>query len=304
MADTTQKACFKGIVAPIVSPCDEKDNLDMAALTGNFERLLKSPIDGMYLCGGTGDGENLSLEERKLITQMLAPELKRAGKCAIIHVGQTHQRHAVALCEHAAQVGADAVASIPPRAPQKETAAFYRALASADLPVFVYYIPAVTGKASPLEELCEILDIPGVAGIKMSDWNLFLLRQVKLLYPEKIVYSGYDELLALGLLSGADGSIGTWANLFPDMYAKAYRLAGEGRLNELTALQNKFTAFLALGWRFGIIDTFEELMAAKGYAKRCFRSPSSWYPGKVGEAALRELLSRMEDIDGFVASLP
>ena len=61
--------------------------------------------------------------------------------------------------------------------------------------------------------------------------------------------------------------------------------------------------FLAVGWKYGILDTFEELMRAKGWAERCFRRPSSWNPGKVPEPALSDLLGRMEAIDALVGAL-
>lgn len=294
---------FKGIIAPIVSPCDEKDELDIKKLELNFNRLLKSDINGLYICGGTGDGERLSVSERKEIVELLAGRLKAAGKTSIVHVGQTYQRAAVHLAEHAASAGADAVASIPPSASWEEVADYYRALASVGLPVFVYYIPAVTKMTAQLEQLKSILEIDGVMGIKMSDWNLFLLRQVKMAFPEKIVYSGYDELLSLGLLYGADGSIGTWANLFPQMYAGVYRLAGQGQYHQLMQLQDKFTAFLSAGWQYGIIDTFEELMYEKGFADRCFRRPSTWNRGKISREALKKLLTQMEEIDMLTAAL-
>ena len=43
-----------------------------------------------------------------------------------------------------------------------------------------YYIPGVTGMTAGMPELRMLLDIPGVVGIKMSDWNIFLLRSVVL----------------------------------------------------------------------------------------------------------------------------
>lgn len=73
--------------------------------------------------------------------------------------------------------------------------------------MIVYYIPGVTGMTAGMPELRMLLDIPGVVGIKMSDWNIFLLRSVVLEYPEKVVYSGFDEMLVPGLLYGADGCI-------------------------------------------------------------------------------------------------
>jgi len=294
---------FRGVVVPIVNPCDPSDGLDEAKLLENHERLLAAPVRGLYINGGTGDAAQLTREERERAAELLLPSLKQAGRCAIVHVGQTTTRQAVALAEHAMAHGADAVASIPPRKSWDQIADYYRALAATGAPVFVYDIPGVTGMTPGMTELRMLLDIPGVAGLKLSDWNVFLLRQVKLEYPEKIVYSGFDEMLLPGLLYGADGCIGTWENLLPDLYAAVYRLVREGRAEEARPLSDAFTAFLAAGWRYGILDTFEELMRAKGWAERCFRRPSSWNPGKVPEAALSDLLGRMEAIDALVGAL-
>ncbi len=294
---------FRGVVVPIVNPCDPSDGLDEAKLLENHERLLAAPVRGLYINGGTGDAAQLTREERERAAELLLPSLKQAGRCAIVHVGQTTTRQAVALAEHAMAHGADAVASIPPRKSWDQIADYYRALAATGAPVFVYDIPGVTGMTPGMAELRMLLDIPGVAGLKLSDWNVFLLRQVKLEYPEKIVYSGFDEMLLPGLLYGADGCIGTWENLLPDLYAAVYRLVREGRAEEARPLSDAFTAFLAAGWRYGILDTFEELMRAKGWAERCFRRPSSWNPGKIPEAALSDLLGRMEAIDALVGAL-
>ena len=294
---------FRGVVVPIVNPCDPSDGLDEAKLLENHERLLAAPVQGLYINGGTGDAAQLTREERERAAELLLSSLKQAGRCAIVHVGQTTTRQAVALAEHAMAHGADAVASIPPRKSWDQIADYYRALAATGAPVFVYDIPGVTGMTPGMAELRMLLDIPGVAGLKLSDWNVFLLRQVKLEYPEKIVYSGFDEMLLPGLLYGADGCIGTWENLLPDLYAAVYRLVREGRAEDARPLSDAFTAFLAAGWRYGILDTFEELMRAKGWAERCFRRPSSWNPGKVPEAALSDLLGRMEAIDALVGAL-
>ena len=175
--------------------------------------------------------------------------------------------------------------------------------AAAGAPVIVYYIPGVTGMTAGMPELRMLLDIPGVVGIKMSDWNIFLLRSVVLEYPEKVVYSGFDEMLVPGLLYGADGCIGTWANLLPDLYAKVYARVRAGGTDAVKPVMDEFTAFLAVGWNYGIIDTFEELMRARGYAGRCFRRPSAWEPGKVEPAVLADLLVRLQRLEDMAATL-
>ena len=92
---------FRGVVVPIVNPCDPSDGLDEAKLLENHERLLAAPVRGLYINGGTGDAAQLTREERERVAELLLPSLKQAGRCAIVHVGQTTTRQAVALAEHA-----------------------------------------------------------------------------------------------------------------------------------------------------------------------------------------------------------
>lgn len=297
------KERFMGVVAPIVNPCREDDSLDWPALEKNVERLLATGITGLYINGGTGDASKLTQEERLQTAAYLVPRLKEAGKLSIIHVGQTTQREAVALAEQAVALGADAVASIPPKADWPQIVSYYEALVKTGASVIVYYIPGVTGMTAGMPQLRMLMDIPGVVGIKMSDWNIFLLRSVMLEYPDRVVYSGFDEMLVPGLLYGADGAIGTWANLLPEMYAKVFALVKAGRVEAVKSVSDAFTAFLALCWSNGVIDTFEELMRARGFAQRCFRRPSSWNPGKVPPDMLNELLKRLEALEDMAAAL-
>lgn len=298
-----KKEYFQGVVVPLVSPCFEDDSLDLDGLKSNLERLLKTDIRGFYINGGTGDAANLTREERLKIAEYVMPKVKAAGKLAIVHVGQTDQRTAVELARQAVELGADAVASIPPKKGWLQIVEYYQALAETGAPVIVYYIPGVTGMTAGMNELRMILNIPGVIGIKMSDFNIFLAASVKNEYPDKFVYSGFDEMVVPGLLYNADGCIGTWINLLPGMYQKIYSFVRAGKVDALKELMDEYIAFLSISWNYGIIDTFEELMRAKGYAARCFRHPSAWNPGKVPGDVLSDLLTRLERLEKMAAAL-
>ena len=199
-------------------------------------------------------------------------------------------------------LGADAVASVPPQGGWSETVAYYTALA-AQAPVFIYYIPGLTHVSADYDQLRQLLDLPGVAGIKVSDWNIFLIRRIKADYPEKIVYTGLDEMVVPGLLYGADGSIGTWINLLPEFYCRLWTLAQAGRCTELNRLQTAYTEFLRKGWQFGILNAFQELMRSLGYAEKCFRAPAVWQPGSMPEPLLQELLADLDGLNALAASM-
>lgn len=194
------------------------------------------------------------------------------------------------------------VASVPPQGGWSETVAYYTALA-AQAPVFIYYIPGLTHVSADYDQLRQLLDLPGVAGIKVSDWNIFLIRRIKADYPEKIVYTGLDEMVVPGLLYGADGSIGTWINLLPEFYCKLWTLAQAGRCTELNRLQTAYTEFLRKGWQFGILNAFQELMRSLGYAEKCFRAPAVWAARLHAGAAAAGAAGRSGRLNALAASM-
>ena len=292
-----------GVLAPLVNPCREDDSLDFPALEAQLSRLLDSKVDGIYLNGGTGDAANLTQEERLRIAAYAVPRLRARQKCAVVQVGQTSLRCALALTEQAAALHADAVASVPPQKDFAQVRSYYEALTQVGVPVLVYYIPSMTGKAASYEELCELLRLPGVLGIKVSDWNLFLVRRLKRAFPEKVVFEGLDELLLPGILYGADGCIGTWVNLLPDFYATVFAHAKNGEAEAVLPLTQRFAAFLTLAWDYGVLNTFEELMCAKGFAQRCFRKPGTWTPGSVPPDVLQKLFAELSALEEMAKAL-
>ena len=105
MADFT---ALRGIVCPVVSPCTSNEGVDYDSLQENLARLLRAPITGFYVCGGTGDGSRLTFAERCRTAELTIAQTRAAGRRTIVHVGQTLQRHALELAEHAMTLGADA----------------------------------------------------------------------------------------------------------------------------------------------------------------------------------------------------
>ena len=296
-------AKLKGVVAPIVSPCTAEEGVDFARLDKVRDMLLATPISGLYINGGTGDGGKLTTEERKLIAEDLIPAARAHGKCSIVHVGNTSEREACTLAKHAIACGADAVASVPPRTGWNEIVQYYTRLTETGAPVIVYYIPGATGVSGGMPELRRLLDIPGVIGIKVSDYNIFLIRCIKEEYPDKVVYTGLDEMLVPGLSYGADGTIGTWINLLPEFYCKVYALNEAGEYDKLHTLSTAYANFLSLGWKFSILDSFQELMYHKDLALKCFREPGLWKPGTMDKALLEEMLHGIDALNELAAGM-
>ena len=78
------------------------------------------------------------------------------------------------------------------------------------LPVIGYYLPKQL-PALTMDELGELLAVPGVLGLKFSDHNFFVLERLLDAHVDsgkQLIYTGPDEQFALGQTLGAHGGIG------------------------------------------------------------------------------------------------
>lgn len=289
-------ALFRGVYVPVPTPCTEDGKFLPGLLESGAARVLSQGADGLYLCGGTGDAYELSDGERRDAVRIASPLVRASGGKLIVHVGTGNVSGSAAFAEFCGKNGADAVASMPPSGySRKQLCGYYSMLSkTSGLPVIIYDIPAVTHTNPTAEELLELLGLPGVAGAKISEYNIFLIRQLKLACPDASVFNGLDEVMAFGLAYGADGCIGTWANLFTPVYRKVYQAVCEGDYTTAVSVQRRFGEFLAMGAEFGILRAFEALMADLGYAPRCFRRIRG--DGPLPDGDVKALRAKMDEV--------
>ena len=107
-------AALRGALAAAVTPLrDGGRALDEEAWPGYVDFLAAAGLDGVLALGTTGEGILFSVEERmRVVEQVLEASSGRLLVAA--HCGAQTTADTVALCEHAAAAGVDAVAVIGP----------------------------------------------------------------------------------------------------------------------------------------------------------------------------------------------
>ena len=238
---------FQGVYPALVTPVDDRGKIQTGALRDLMDWHLEVGVDGFYIAGGTGEGLLLTQDQRRALTD--ATVRAADGRAPIIvHVGHVSTRAAVDLARHAASAGADAVSAIPPiyyGTDPDSIVGHYSAIASATpLPLIVYHIPAATHSQMTVSLMRELLRLPTVKGIKFSDYNHFLMRQIALLGSELLVYSGNDEVFLSGLVMGANGGIGLTYNFMPQLFVGIYQAFHAGDLARARELQWKACAMI------------------------------------------------------------
>ena len=260
-----------GVLVPLYSPCDEEGHFLPEKFSQAMEQYLSAPINGFYVCGGTGQGVLMTTEERKLACELAVSIAKPKGKSTLVQIGAADPAVAAELAAHAAKAGADGISSVPLEGTSKEQQqAYYNTITAASgLPTILYYVP---GCNQSLSDVKEFLRTPGVTGIKSSTNDLFFTMELlEAKGPDRILFNGKDEYLAAAVAQGAEGGIGMWASVFPNAYAAIFHRAAAGDLNGAFAVQTVLNHLCCVVFRYGLLPAFEAILRHLGRWDRVFR---------------------------------
>ena len=256
------------ILPALVTPLFPDGRLDERSTERLIDHLYGQGVGGLYVTGTTGEGIHLDAKIRQRLVELAVQGSNGRGS-VIVHVGATQASAVFELADHAAQVGADAISSIPPFAGGyfwDEIHAFYAELARRSaLPVVAYHFPGLTGQQPTLAQLSSLLAIPNIAGLKFTDPNFYVMqRLLTRLGPEQVLYNGQDEALALGLSIGAHGGIGSTYNFMPALIVAIYRDAAAGRSAEAIATQRQVNTIIEAVLTCQIVAATKQILYWQG----------------------------------------
>ena len=199
------------ILTAMVTPFDERGNVDEEAAVNLMHHLVEHGSDGLVVCGTTGEAATLDDEEHLGVIALAVHEMK--GICPVVAgVGSNDTRHAVSLTERATAVGADVLLSVNPyynRPSRRGIVAHYREVVRAtNLPILLYNIPQRTGSDLPNDLLAELAQLDNIVGVKQA--NPANLARI----DGMCIYAGNDDMLADVLDLGEAGGILTGSHIF------------------------------------------------------------------------------------------
>ena len=236
----------RAIAAALTPLRDGGTTLDLDALAPYLEFLAGHGIDGVLLAGTTGEGMNLTPDER----QALLERALRGPLPVIAHCGAQTTAATIALCEHAAATGVDGVAVIAPPyfiLDDKSLLAHFTAAARAcgTTPFYAYELKAASGYAIPpivIERLRDAVD--NLVGMKVSDSPFESVSPYMLEGLDVLV--GAESLIGEALANGAAGAVSGLASAFPEVVVDAVRSGDSAKAGALRAQVERFPRHAAL----------------------------------------------------------
>ena len=139
---------YRGVFPAFYACYDDSGRISPDRTRAMARFLIGKGVDGLYVCGSSGECIYQTKEERMLALESVMEEAK--GKVTVIaHVAATSTGESVELAQHAAFCGVDALAAIPPiyfKLPEYSIEQYWKAMIDAtDLDFSIYNIPGTTG---------------------------------------------------------------------------------------------------------------------------------------------------------------
>ena len=238
------KGKIEGILVALLTPLDERGNINEESLRELVKFLVDKGVHGFYPCGTTGEAPLLKVSERKRISEIVVDEAPSNTK-VIVHVGTLIFDDIIELAKHAVDVGADAVAAVTPYYYKFDDEAvynFYSKIAvEVDTDIFLYNIPPLTSTWLNIDIISRLTDeFSNIVGIKDSSGDfIYLLKLLRDLKGKLDVLVGSENLLLPALNFTAVGGVSGLANAFPELVIQLYSEFRRGNIEEALKLQFK-----------------------------------------------------------------
>jgi 4-hydroxy-tetrahydrodipicolinate synthase len=225
----------------MVTPFDERGQLDLDAAATLAGWLVDNGSDGLVLAGTTGESPTLSDSEEVALTKAVR---EAVSVPLLLGTGSNDTTYATTATRRAAELGVDGILAVSPyynRPSQAGLDHYFRSIAGAtDLPVVIYDIPVRTGrKVNTATMLRLIHEVPNIVALKDAAGNPAETARFLRDAPDGFeVYSGDDALTlpllavgAVGVISVASHWIGRQMGEMIDAFGKG-DVASATRINQ------------------------------------------------------------------------
>ena len=209
-----------GVIPAIVTPLRPNGDVDEALLRKQTEYLVSSGVNGLFVCGGTGEGAYLTTAEKKRVFEVI--QETAAGRVFLcLAVINSNTRATLAELEALSICKPDFFVSTPPyyhAMTQQDILSHYAAVTAASTaPVILYNIQGRTGVNIAPETIAYLFNnVENIVAVKEASGNISQVAKIMQLTDGKIdLYSGNDDQVVPILSLGGSGVISVLSNVAP-----------------------------------------------------------------------------------------
>ena len=265
----------QGIIAAPHTPFTTDGELNIQAIDTQAAKFKADGLDGVFICGTTGEGYAQTLTERKTVAERWASV--RSDHTMIIHVGCHAQADSIELAKHTAQLGVNGdvhgIACMSPSFYRPQSAAdliaFLKPIAAAapDLAFYYYHIPIMNNITLPMADfMTQAADaIPNLRGLKYTHPDMLeLQRLVNLDNGRFDVMFGGDPYLLAAWTYGVRCAVGMAYNFITPRYHDMRRAFDNNALDTARSISNQLEQLRRILNSYGGIAATKAVMNTLG----------------------------------------
>lgn len=289
-----------GLIAATPTPFDAQGNLSLAAIDPLAEQLVAAGVTAVFVCGTTGECYSLTIQERRQVTERWREVLRGSAVRLVVHVGSNCLRDSAELAQHAAAVGADAVAALTPNYfKPRDVETLVQCMAQIagqcrETPFYFYDIPSLTGVNLSMPRFLELAprELPNLVGLKFTNADMTALQHC--LHARGGAWEilwGVDEVLLAAWALGVRGAVGSSYNFAAPLYLQALAAAERGEHVLAQTLQFQAVQSIELLARYGYLAALKYCLSCRGVPLGSVRLPLTELSADQQHALHRELLT-------------
>jgi 4-hydroxy-tetrahydrodipicolinate synthase len=234
---------LKGSLVALVTPFDDHNRVDYAALKRLIDFHVAEGSDGLVIAGTTGESATLDTEEHiELIGR--AVEISAGRLPVIAGTGSNSTAQTVNLSVAVGDTGIDGYLVVVPYYNKPVQEGLYRhfsAVADAvDKPVILYNVPGRTVADLLPETVARLSEHENIVAIKEATGDIDRLRDIQALVSADFRFFSGDDFTVLPFIEqGGHGVVTVSGNVVPAQMAELCRLASAGEHAAAKAIDDR-----------------------------------------------------------------
>lgn len=202
---------FGRIATAMVTPFDNKGNIDFAKTTKLVNYLIENGTDSLVVAGTTGESPTLTSEEKVALFRHVVKTV--AGRVPVIAgTGSNNTYASVKLTKQASDAGVDGIMLVAPYYNKPSQEGLYQhfkeVAESTKLPVMIYNIPGRSAVNVLPETVIRLAQIENIVAVKEASGDLNAMTEIIANTPDDFaLYSGDDGLTLPVLAIGGKGVV-------------------------------------------------------------------------------------------------
>lgn len=285
---------FNGLSTAVITPFSEDGSIDIAAFKRVLEYQISGGVDGIVVCGTTGESPTFSDEEFVLLMET-ARTITRNRCFLIAGVGSNDTKQVIHRASLAVSAGTDGLLVVSPyynKPTQKSLIAHYLHIADrVNKPIMVYNVPGRTSVNILPDTIATLAAHQNIVAVKEACGDINQAMDVLAAVPANFTVLSGDDAMALPMIAaGAKGLVSVAANEAPHLFKQLVETCLAGDFEHARTLHYKLLPLMKVNFVESNPIPVKFAMSHLGFCKNELRLPltplSSRYEPEINQILL------------------